>query len=599
MLTKIKQYFLHLSIAGKSLVMLSVISLVSTIGILVVQWQVAASRHAIAEQVTHLETLETVNRAVSAFDNMKYWYSDLANSLSQEAEDKASANLAAFLEAVEAHVELDAPTKQQLISNAQMIQKLSLSALDEYVVGERTAGNKLMDKVRALVSGNDETLTALLTGTRANATTAAAAVAAASARAQTIGFITLFSILGCAAGMLFLTMKAVVAPIRQITHAMLDVAKGSSHTEIPFADNPAELGEMARAVKVFQENARNIERMNAEREATRAAQEAEREATRAAQEADRARSQQEKLAAEQAQKQELEAQAAQQKAMAESVIALLEGRVFTSLDQVVAAAHNLQASSKTLDSSMACSSMTISEVSGESETASSHAQSVAAAAAQMVSAIQEIAGQINGASRVTGEAVTKQAQVRETAERMHELAGEITDVVAMIDEIAGMTNLLALNATIEAARAGEAGKGFAVVAAEVRSLAGQTQKATENIGRQVHEIHKASRATVEAVNAIGTHILHIDEAATAMSAAIEEQRASTDEISRAISEAAQSTSSISEMVSTVTAEILLTSESSKSVSDAARLLLGTASGLRSEVDNYLAKLPADRNAAAA
>lgn len=587
MFTTIKKYFLNLSIGGKSLALLSIISLVSTIGILIVQWQVAASRHAIAEQVTHLESLETVNRAVSAFDNMKYWYADLANSLSQDAEDKARSNLATFLETIEAHAGLDAPVKQRLTENAQMIQKLSLSALDEYVVDERAAGNKLMEEARALVANNDETLMALLSDTRDHATTAAAAVAAASARAQGIGFITLFGVLGCAAWMLFSTMQAVVAPIKQITRAMLDVAGGGRDTEIPFAEHPAELGEMARAVQVFQENARNIERLNAEREATRAAQEAE-----------RTQAQQEKLAAEQVQKQALEAQAAQQKAMAQSVIALLEGRVFTSLDQVVSAAHDLEASSKTLDSSMACSSMTIGEVSAESETASAHAQSVATAAAQMVSAIQEIASQINGASRVTGEAVTQQAQVRETAERMHALAGEITDVVAMIDEIADMTNLLALNATIEAARAGEAGKGFAVVAAEVRSLAGQTQKATENISRQVNEIHEASRATVEAVNAIGSNILRIDEAATAMSAAIEEQQASTDEISRAISEAAQSTSSISEMVAMVTTEISQTSESSKSVSDAAQLLLNTASGLRSEVDDYLAKLSAGREEAA-
>ncbi len=576
---KLKQHFLNLSIGGKSLALLSIIALVSTIGIMIIQWQVASSRGAIDDQRALLQRLDSVNLAVSAFDNAKYWYADLANSLSEQAEDNAASNLKTFRTTIEAIEGLADTDRQTLLNNAAKIGELSLAALDEYVIEERAAGNALMDEARTLVAENDVILTALLADTRNRASAAADAVSVASGRAQLIGFITLFGVLGCAGWMLYTTTVAVVAPIKRITKAMLAVAEGSRDTEVPFAEHPAELGEMARAVEVFKENARNIERLNAEQEAAREAQEAE-----------RAQVQRDRLAAEEAQKQVLREQAQKQKALAESVISLLKGRVFSSLDQVVEASNQLQSASKSLDSSMSVSSMTMSDVSSASETASTHAQSVATASSQLVSAIQEIAGQINSTSRVAGDTVAKQGQVRETAERMLLLASEITKVVEMIDEIADMTNLLALNATIEAARAGEAGKGFAVVAAEVRSLAGQTQKATENIGRQVNEIHEASRATVDAVNEIGGNIFQIDEAATAMSAAIEEQQASTDEISRAINEAAQSTSSISTMVADVTTEISHTSESSRSVSNAAELLLTTASELRAEVDEFLMTL---------
>ncbi|RME68390.1 MAG: hypothetical protein D6782_01200, partial [Alphaproteobacteria bacterium] len=235
-----KRRFLDLSIGGKSLLLLGAIGLLSTIGILVIQWQIAGSRRAIAEQVTHLETLEAVNRAVSAFDNLKYWYADLANSLSQDAEARASDNLEIFRETIAGNPALDQESRQTLIANADAIKKLSLAALDEYVMDERAAGNKLMNDARALVAQNDEILSALLTATRKRATDAASAVAIASSRAQTIGFVTLFGVLGCAGLTLLSTRRAVVAPIKEITSAMRQIAAGARDTAIPFTDNPAE-----------------------------------------------------------------------------------------------------------------------------------------------------------------------------------------------------------------------------------------------------------------------------------------------------------------------------------------------------------------------
>jgi len=587
MIDRLKRLFLDLSIRGKTLILLGLLGGLCTLGISIVQVQIGQSRNAISEQVALLESLERLNSAVAAFDNMKYWYADLANSLSSEAEENAQSNLERFKSGISASPDLESAMRDSLLGDADEIGRLSMLALDEYVMEERTAGNALMDEARTIVARSDETLSVLLEDMRNRATAAAGEVEDSSSSAQTLGFVTLFAVLLTAVLMLLTTERTIVLPIRRITDAMRALAGGDRAAEVPFTDHPAELGEMARAVGVFKENADEIDRMHAEQEASRATQEEE-----------RARAEEERRKQEEEQKRVLGEQAERQAAMARSVIDLLQGRVFPSIDRVVAAAHELQQSSSDVDASVNTSQNTVSDVSSASETASAHAQSVASAAEQLVGSIQEIAGQITGSSRVANDAVTQQEQVRDTAERMLSLADEITKVVGVIDEIAEMTNLLALNATIEAARAGEAGKGFAVVAAEVRSLAGQTQKATESIGKQVNEIHLASKDTVEAVNAIGANIRSISEAATAMSAAIEEQQASTDEISRSIGEAAQSTTGISEMMGTVVREIAQTGETAQSVAGAAQGLLSTASDLREEVENFLAGLDSERQQAA-
>ena len=587
MIDGLKQRFFDLSIRGKTLFLLGLLGGLCTLGISIVQIQIGQSRSAISEQVALLDSLERLNTAVAAFDNMKYWYADLANSLSAEAEDNAQANLDRFKADISAFPDLEPGLRDSLLRDADEIGRLSMLALDEYVMEERAAGNALMGEARAIVARTDESLSVLLADMRSQATAAAGEVEDSSSTAQTLGFVTLFAVLMAAVLMLLVTERTIVLPIRRITDAMRALAGGDREADVPFTDNPVELGEMARAVGVFKDNAAEIERMNAEQEASRATQENERARAEAA------RRQQ-----EEEQKRVLGEQAERQAAMARSVIDLLQGRVFPSIDRVVAAAHELQQSSSDVDASVNTSQNTVSDVSSASETASAHAQSVASAAEQLVGSIQEIAGQITGSSRVASEAVSQQEQVRGTAERMLSLTDEITKVVGVIDDIAEMTNLLALNATIEAARAGEAGKGFAVVAAEVRSLAGQTQKATESISQQVNEIHLASKDTVEAVSAIGANIRSISEAATAMAAAIEEQQASTDEISRSIGEAAQSTTGISEMMGTVVREIAQTGETAQSVAGAAQSLLSTASDLREEVETFLSGLDDDQRQAA-
>ena len=184
-------------------------------------------------------------------------------------------------------------------------------------------------------------------------------------------------------------------------------------------------------------------------------------------------------------------------------------------------------------------------VAAASEEASTNVQSVASATEEMASSVNEISRQVQESARMAGDAV---GQARTTNDRVGELskaAARIGDVVELINTIAGQTNLLALNATIEAARAGEAGRGFAVVASEVKALAEQTAKATGEIGQQITGIQAATQDSVDAIREISGTIERLSEISSAIAAAVEEQGAATQEISRNVQQAAHGTQQVS------------------------------------------------------
>jgi methyl-accepting chemotaxis protein len=217
---------------------------------------------------------------------------------------------------------------------------------------------------------------------------------------------------------------------------------------------------------------------------------------------------------------------------------------------------------------------------------------VATATEELSSSIAEITRQVTQSARIAGQAVEESSRTTSTVRGLAEGAAKIGDVVKLINDIAGQTNLLALNATIEAARAGEAGKGFAVVAAEVKNLATQTAKATEEIAAQVGMIQQATGNSVAAIEGIGGTIGQINEIATTIASAVEEQGAATQEISRNVQQASAGTQEVSSNIGGVSQAAAETGAAASQVLSAADELSRQAETLRKEVGTFLADVRA-------
>jgi ABC-type transporter Mla subunit MlaD len=226
-------------------------------------------------------------------------------------------------------------------------------------------------------------------------------------------------------------------------------------------------------------------------------------------------------------------------------------------------------------------------VSAAAEEATSNVSVVATSAEQMGASVREISGQVSASARIASEAVTRAQTSAHTVQQLSEAADRIGQVVSMISDIAAQTNLLALNATIESARAGEAGRGFAVVAAEVKSLANQTARATEDIGNQIGGMQAATRQAVDAIGAIQRTIDEISAVSVAINAAVEEQSAATMEIARNTQEAAVGTQDVSRNIGHVQEGARETGDAAGEVVTAAEQLGQQASTLRTEVEAFL------------
>ena len=269
-----------------------------------------------------------------------------------------------------------------------------------------------------------------------------------------------------------------------------------------------------------------------------------------------------------------------------------DDRMKIVLNTVSGSATNLQNAANVLAANAEESTRQSTTVAAASEEASANVQAVASATEQLTSSVNEIGRQVSESTRITGRAVEQANQSSASMQDLAEASQRIGAVVELINTIAGQTNLLALNATIEAARAGDAGRGFAVVAAEVKALAEQTAKATDEISQQILAIQAATRQSVSSIQDIGTTIASVNEIATAVAAAVEQQGMATSEIARNIQEAARGTQEVSSNICGVSQAASETGQTAAQLLSSANELSQQSEMLRTSVEGFFAEIRA-------
>jgi methyl-accepting chemotaxis protein len=352
-------------------------------------------------------------------------------------------------------------------------------------------------------------------------------------------------------GMSLMLGRSIVLPIKGMTQAMRKIAAGDTATVIPAQDRRDEVGAMAQSVQVFKDSMIEAVRLRGEQDELKKKAETE--------------------------KRDLLG------AMADDFEASIRG----SLDALSGAATELRGTSNEMSATAEEANHQATSVAATAEQASANVQTVAAATEELASSVAEIGRQVAQSTMIAGQAVEEANRTNITVQGLSTAAQRIGDVVRLINDIASQTNLLALNATIEAARAGEAGKGFAVVANEVKSLASQTAKATEEITSQVGAMQGATTEAVQAIANIGGTIGAINQIATAIASSVEQQGAATQEIARNIQEAAQGTERVTHNIGGATKAAANTGTAANRVLASAEELNEQATALRSKIDDFL------------
>jgi methyl-accepting chemotaxis protein len=344
--------------------------------------------------------------------------------------------------------------------------------------------------------------------------------------------------------------RSVSRPIAKLTRLTHSIAAGDLSLEVEGTSRQDEVGELARALGVFRENTIKARELTKQQATEHQAREAH------------------------AQK-------------VDTLTHVFDTSVSQVLQIVAGAATELEATARAMTTTAERTSQQSSAVASAAELATSNVQSVALACEELSKFIQVIAGDVRQSKDVSQEAARRALATTEAMKGLSTTSARINDVVGLINDIASQTNLLALNATIEAARAGEAGKGFAVVANEVKQLAGQTSKATDEIGLEVAAVQKAVNEAIQAIQAVVEQIDKVNTIGVSIADAIDQQTMATDEIAKSVQQVSNGTTDISANIGGVTQAAAETGAASEEVLAAAQSLSRESAQLKDVVGQFL------------
>ncbi len=570
--------FKNNTIQFKTILLLGVFATAIVLSTLFIDFGISASKDAIVlqrdalhqqrdglgEQREALDRMFLLTAAQKAFDEFRYWKADMMNSLSDEAENKAQ-TAKADLEFVLEDIIVFAPSAAEVIGTqiAEMDQK-TLDALDAYIFDERAKGNKLMEAVRkhALIIDEslDKKILELESQTKALAVKADSLTNTANemtdivkAKADSTQFVSRVALIIGAFLSLFITLmiiRTTIIPLKKITQAVSSLANGDLGIEIPYHKNQDEIGELARAAEIFRQNTQKAN----------------------------------ELAAEQREGQKAQIQRA---ANLDKLTEDFDNIVSNALKLIFSSTDELETTAQSMGSIAEETHSQASAVSNASETATISVNGVASATEELTASISEIRSQVDQSSKIAASARQQAENTNEQIKTLAEAANKISNVIGIIQGIAEQTNLLALNATIEAARAGEAGKGFAVVANEVKALANETAKATEEVSQHIQSVQEETENAVVAIGDISKTIHQIDDIAKGIAQSMEEQEGATREISRNAQDALGGTQQVSSNITGVSQASGETGQASTMVMSSVEGLKENMQDLRSNVDEFL------------
>lgn len=443
----------------------------------------------------------------------------------------------------------DTAYKVLLVASGKASQMINASALEEYRAYQMGEFEKAYDTAKRPI---DQLLTLQVDVAKQEYDKAAES----AKLSNTLNVAVAIIVIALGAGIGFLIARSITKPLGGMLGVMKQLANGNIHVEVPDAERGDEIGDIAKTVQVFRDNAQAMEKMKADQEAEKKKAEDERKAT---------------------------------------LVALADTfnrEVGTIVDSVSTSAGTLREAATDLSSTAEETSRQSATVAAAAEQASANVQTVASASEELSSSISEIGQRVGDASQIASVAVEEARKTNEIVGKLAASAQKVGEVVGLINEIAAQTNLLALNATIEAARAGDAGKGFAVVASEVKGLANQTARATEDISSQITSIQTETKTAVTAIKDIGLTINKISEISAAIASAVEEQNAATKEISRNVQEASTGTTEVSSNIVNVKHAAEITGKSASVVLDASSTLSAESTKLKEKLGAFLRSLKA-------